>query len=58
MFATWFQVATRTSPAVTAWAAKRQRRSIATWVANPTASPSGSTVVISVAVCVSSIERR
>ena len=58
MFAPWFQAVTTTKPAVTTAGGKRQRRSMATCVANPTASPIGRAVVISPDVWVSSIERR
>src|SRR6185312_4337820 len=46
MFAPWFQAVTTTKPAVTTAGGKRQRRSMPTWVANPTASPIGRAVVI------------
>lgn len=57
-FRVWFQSVTSTSPAVIAWPRNFHPESIFTWVAMPTASPSGSTVVNSVVVWVISIARR
>ena len=56
-FSVWFQSVTNTSPAVIVGPRNFQPESIFTWVAIPTASPSGNTVVKSVVVWVINIAR-